>query len=232
MSADHTLERELKLRPLDPTLLDRLAALDQLGPFSLQGRRRELQRNSFFDSAAGALRAARLGFRRRIIEGQVLATWTLKGGGRLVRGVSTRSEIEVHLDAAVPPAVAVEALGQAARQLGAVALAAELREALDVGGLPLATPFVETRTERVILDLEVAPQGWSVELALDRVRLVGHAYAELEIEAELKQGDEAALEAAREAIAALGPTHESTSSKLSRAMAHIATCEGYCQRTK
>ena len=36
-----------------------------------------------------------------------------------------------------------------------------------------------------------------VEMALDRVRLIGHTYSELEIEVELKRGDEAALDAAR-----------------------------------
>jgi inorganic triphosphatase YgiF len=140
--------------------------------------------------------------------------------------VSSRTEIEVQLDPDTPPALAIEALRQAARQRGAAALADELGDALADGGLPLATPFLETVTERTILDLEAADRGWRVELALDRVRLVGHAYAELEIEAELKHGDDAALEAAREAITALGPTHESEGSKLSRAMAHVAACPG------
>ena len=39
-------------------------------------------------------------------------------------------------------------------------------------------------------------------------------------------GDEAALEAVRDAIAALGPTHESAGSKLSRALAHVEACSG------
>ena len=224
------LERELKLVPLDPALLDRLAAVERLGEFSVAGRRRELQRNSFFDSSSRALSEARLSFRRRTIEGQSLATWTLKAGSELsqIRGVSTRTEIELQLDPDMPPVLAIDALRQAARQRGALALAEELGDALAVGGLPLATPFLETstETERTILDLEAAERGWRVELALDRVRLVGHAYAELEIEAELKRGDEAALEAAREAIAALGPTRESEGSKLSRALAHVASCTG------
>jgi inorganic triphosphatase YgiF len=225
MSTDN-LERELKLRPADPALLDRLAALERLGAFSVTGRRRELQRNSFFDSSARALSTARVSFRRRTIQGESLATWTLKGGGNHARGVSTRTEIELQLDPDMPPVLAIDALRQAARQRGAMVLAEELGDALAVGGLPLARPYLETETERTILDLEAPDRGWSVELALDRVRLVGHAYAELEIEAELKRGDEAALEAAREAIAALGPTHESEGSKLSRALAHIAACAG------
>ena len=220
------LERELKLVPLDPALLDRLAAVERLGEFSVTGRRRELQRNSFFDSSSRALAGAKLGFRRRTIPGQTMATWTLKGEGQLARGVSTRTEIELQLDPDTPPVLAIDALRQAARQRGALALAEELGDALAVGGLPLAKPFLETETERKILDLQVPDRGWSVELALDRVRLVGHAYAELEIEAELKRGDEAALEAAREAIEAIGPTQESKGSKLSRALAHIEACKG------
>jgi inorganic triphosphatase YgiF len=224
---DH-LERELKLQPRDPALLDRLPAVERLGQFSVSGRRRELQRNSFFDSSSRALSKAKLGFRRRTIQGQSLATWTLKGGSEhaLVRGVSTRSEIELHLDPGMPPALAIDALWQAAHQRGAVVLAEEIGDALAIGGMPLATPFVETETERTILDLEAADRGWCVELALDRVRLLGHAYTELEIEAELKRGDQAALDAARKAIAALGPTDESQGSKLSRAMAHVETCHG------
>ncbi len=224
--SDETLERELKLQPQDPGLLDRLAAVEYLGPFSVAGRRRELQRNTFFDSASRALTAARLGFRRRTIAGEPLATWTLKGNGHLLRGVSTRTEIEARLDLAASPVFAIEALRRAARERGAAALAEQLGEALSVGGFPLASPLLETETERTLLDLEAVEQGWCVELALDRVRLIGHAYAELEIEVELKRGDEAALDAAREAIAALGPTHDSQTSKLSRALHHIQSCTG------
>jgi inorganic triphosphatase YgiF len=63
-----------------------------------------------------------------------------------------------------------------------------------------------------------------VELALDRVHLVGHDYRELEIEAELKHGDLAALEAIRETIEGVGQVRESEGSKLSRGMAHLNRC--------
>jgi inorganic triphosphatase YgiF len=224
MNTTDNLERELKLQPLDPGLLDRLAASDHLGEFSVAGRRRELQRNSFFDSPSRALGEAKIGFRRRMIQGQPLATWTLKADGELARGVSTRTEIELQLDPDTPPMLAIDALRQAARQRNAVALAEVVGDALAVGGQPLASPFLETETDRTILDLEAADRGWSVELALDRVRLLGHAYTELEIEAELKQGDEAALEGVRQEIEAFGSIRESKGSKLSRAMAHVSGC--------
>jgi inorganic triphosphatase YgiF len=226
------LERELKLQPRDPKLLDRLATVEQLDGFTVAGRRHEVQRNSFFDSASRALTRAKMGFRRRTIQGQSLATWTVKGEGNLARGVSTRTEIELQLDPDTPPGLALDALRQAARQRGAVALAEALDDALATGGLPRARPFLETETERTILDLEAPDRGWSVELALDRVRLVGHAYSEVEIEAELKRGDESALDAVRQAIDALGRTRESAGSKLSRAMAHAYACTGCPQNSQ
>jgi triphosphatase len=192
--------------------------------FQAAGRRRELQRNSFFDTASRALSRARAGFRRRRVEGRRLAAWTLKSDAGLVGGVATRSEIELQLDPDTPPALAIGALQDAARSRGAAALAEAVGDALASGGLPLARSFVDMETQRVIVDLRAPEHDWSVELALDRVRLVGHAYYELEIEAELKRGDEATLEAARDAIASLGDVRPSEGSKLSRAVAHLATC--------
>ena len=99
-----------------------------------------------------------------------------------------------------------------------------MSDALRSDGLPLARPYVETKTDRRILDLEAPARGWKVELALDRMRLLGHDYADVEIEAELKRGDLDALEAARQAIASLGDVRPSGASKLSRALAHLASC--------
>ncbi len=218
------IERELKLVPLDPALLDTLASVDHLGEFVATNKRRELQRNNFFDTASRSLAAARVGFRRRTIEGQALASWTLKADGQARRGVMSRAEIELQLDADMPPALAIGALRQAAQQRGARELAEEVQDALAAGGLPAKNPFLETQTDRRIVDLEVAARGWSVELALDRMRVVGHDYSEIEIEAELKRGDEAALDAVRLAIEALAEVRESDGSKLSRAMAHVQNC--------
>jgi inorganic triphosphatase YgiF len=217
-------ERELKLTPDDPALLERLAAAERLGELEAKSRHRELQRNSFFDTPQRELTRARMGFRRRTIDGQKMATWSLKGNGSHSAGVTTRTEIELQLDPDLAPALALSALGQTARRRGAGVLAEELADALASGGLPLAAPFLETETERTIVDLESARRGWAIELALDRVRLLGHAYHELEIEAELKSGDEAAFEAVRQAIAAMGNVSESRGSKLSRALAHLANC--------
>jgi inorganic triphosphatase YgiF len=220
------IERELKLTPADPALLEDVARLERFGEFVVTGRRRELQRNSFFDTRSAALKAARVGFRRRTIDGQRLARWTLKAPGdrATVRGVATRTEIELHLDPDMPPALALAALRSAARQRDAVVLAEALDDALVANGLPLAQPFLESDTDRVVIDLVAAARGWMVELALDRVHLVGHNYRELEIEAELKHGDLAALEAIRETIEGVGQVRESEGSKLSRGMAHLNRC--------
>jgi inorganic triphosphatase YgiF len=220
------IERELKLTPADPALLEDVARLERFGEFDVTGRRRELQHNSFFDTRSAALKAARVGFRRRTIDGQRLARWTLKAPGdrATVRGVATRTELELHLDPDMPPALALAALRSAARQRDAVVLAEALDDALVANGLPLAQPFLESDTDRLVIDLVAAARGWTVELALDRVHLVGHDYRELEIEAELKHGDLGALEAIRETIEAVGQVRESEGSKLSRGMAHLKRC--------
>jgi inorganic triphosphatase YgiF len=220
-----TIERELKLMPASEALLDHLAVIDRLGPFVVRGRRHERQHNAFFDSAAGGLRQVQVGFRRRAIDGQQLATWTIKGDKQHVGGIASRAEIELQLDPQLAPGLALGALRDAARTRGAVALAEEVDDALAIGGLPLPRPFLETVTDRGIVDLEAPAEGWQIELALDRVELVGHDYNELEIEAELKRGDEAALEAAHTAIAAQGEVTESKGSKLSRAAAHLEDCD-------
>ena len=215
------IERELKLVPLEPELLNRLASVERLGTFRVRGKRHELQRNSFFDTPTRSLGSARIGFRRRTVSGRRQAVWTLKADGELVGGLATRSEIELELDRDLPPGLAIGALADTARSRGAVPLAEEVHDALSAGGLPLATPMLETETDRTILDLEEPEHGWAVELALDRMRLIGHDYADLEIEAELKFGDTQALDVVRQAIEAIGEVRESRQSKLSRALAHL-----------
>jgi inorganic triphosphatase YgiF len=221
-----TVERELKLVPTDAGMLDLLAHVERLGPLSVTGRRHELQRNSFFDTRARTLGLNHVGFRRRTVPGKRLARWTIKGDSdQASKGVATRSEIELQLDQDMPPALALGVLADAARSRGASALVEAVVDAQASGGLPLAEPFIETETDRTILDLEAPERGWAVELALDRMQVINHRYADLEIEAELKRGDIAALDAAREAIEGFGEVSESEGSKLSRAIAHVVSCD-------
>jgi inorganic triphosphatase YgiF len=220
------VERELKLMPEEPALLDRLADVTRLAEFEVAGRQRERQRNSFYDTPSRALGRAHVGFRRRVVEGERLARWSLKGDSGLAaqRGVATRSEIEVQLDADTAPLLALSTLLQLARERGAAALAEQVADGLVSGERPLAQPYLETETDRRIVDLSAAGRGWDVELALDHVRLVGHRYEEDEIEAELKRGEAEALDVVRSAIEALGAVRESEGSKLSRALAHVEHC--------
>lgn len=221
MTDGSNIERELKLAPSDPALLDRLVEVTELGPFKVVSRRHELQRNSFFDTPSRDLGAARIGFRRRTVDGHHQATWSLKADCKLVRGMATRSEIELQLDADLAPALAIGALKDAARSRGAEVLAEAVQDALAAGGLPRAKPLLETETDRRILDLEEPGRGWAVELALDRMRLIDHDYADVEIEAELKKGEAEALDAVRHAIEKLGDVRDSERSKLSRALAQL-----------
>jgi inorganic triphosphatase YgiF len=220
---DTTVERELKLVPDDAALMVDLEHVDRLGPFKARGHRREVQHNSFFDSRAGGLAEAHVGFRSRSVDGEPLATWTIKGESQHMAGVASRTEIELQLPAETPPAVALDKLRQSARERGAESLAAIVDGAL-ASGPPQPRPFLETETDRRIVDLDEPGKGWQVEMALDHVHLLEHDYEEIEIEAELKQGDEAALTAVRAAIEARGAVRESVGSKLSRAAAHLDNC--------
>ncbi len=208
-------EIELKLVPAEAGLLDRLADIEQLGPFVVVARHHQRQRNSFFDTRSRGFRRARLGFRRRVVEGETMAVWTLKAEGDLFRGIAIRAEVELRLGADLPPALALQAL----RQRADPALAEQVRDAVADGALPLAEPFLDMVTDRHILDLR--SDAALLELALDRVTITDSDYRELEIEVELKRGDEAALEEARRAIEALGEVRESSGSKLSRALDYI-----------
>jgi inorganic triphosphatase YgiF len=223
---DH-VERELKLVPGSEQLLARLFEVDHLGRFQVRGRRRDRQRNAFFDNADRSLGRAQLGFRRRIVEGRPTATWTVKGetGMSGAPGVASRYEMEVELAPETSPSLALNTLQQMARQRGAAVLADEIADALADGGAPLPAPYLETETDRRLVDLASSDEATRVELALDEVRLVGHRYEEREIEAELKRGDEDALEEIRHSIEAMGEIHPSAGSKLSRALAHLRNCD-------
>ncbi len=208
-------EIELKLVPRDEALLDRLAAAERLGQFEVTARRREQQRNSFFDTRSQGFRRARVGFRRRVMPAQRMATWTLKAEGDLFRGVATRAEVEVAMDADTPPVLVLQALSARAEP----ALREQVADATADGQLPLAQPYLQMVTDRWVLDLRSADA--TLELALDRVSIPRTEYAELEIEVELKRGEQQALDQAREAIEALGDVRESSGSKLTRALDYI-----------
>jgi inorganic triphosphatase YgiF len=214
------IERELKLIPTDPALLDQLLKLDHLGSFTVKPRAHQWQTNTFFDTAGRALDAARIGFRRRTVRDRPSATWCVKLEGSTADGVMSRPEIEVTLDADTAPLLAMSVLRQAAAERGAPLIAEQLSDALANRAPVLAKPHLEFETERDVLDLTDADRGWQTELALDRMRFLPCGHQDFEIEVELRKGDESALEAAREAITALGEVTPATVSKLGRALGH------------
>jgi inorganic triphosphatase YgiF len=211
------MERELKLRPANDELLDRLEQTDQLGPLRVSRRWRESQRNAYFDTPDGALARSHVSLRRRAVQGQKQAIWTSKGPSTASAGITSRPEIEVTLDPDTPVGQAIGLLARAARERGAPLIADALRDAPAVP----PEPKLELVTDRRLADLELSGGG-RAELALDRVALVGHPdYCDREIEVELKRGEESLLSTARTAIEAIGDVSESDGSKLSRALAYL-----------
>jgi inorganic triphosphatase YgiF len=217
-----TVERELKLLPEQPGLLDLIAARDHLGPLRFGARHLEKQMNAFYDTPDRALGNVLVAFRRRTNQGAPMATWALKMDGEMTEGLITRSEIEVALDHDTPPFLALSLLRQAASERGALVLAEKVADALTGSSPVQAEPFLRFDTERTAIALEEHVRGWLAELALDRVRLLpcGHGYEELEVE--LKRGDEELLAIARAEIQALGPVVPGTRGKLDRAIEHLA----------
>jgi inorganic triphosphatase YgiF len=88
------MEIEAKYRVDDQRTFDDLLSLTALGPFSLApAPDPEDQRNTYFDTADGRLRAARYGLRVRDLGARRIAT--LKGEARVADGVYEREEWEV-----------------------------------------------------------------------------------------------------------------------------------------
>jgi len=134
------VERELKLVPDDPGLLDRLAAQNQFGELLVAGRRTRCS------ATASSIPRARTGH-----EASGLSPPHGRGpaDGHLVAEVGRqsparrdhRSEIEVQLDADMAPMLALSTLRQVASQRGAAALAERSRCA-ERRRSALAQPFV------------------------------------------------------------------------------------------
>jgi inorganic triphosphatase YgiF len=88
------MEIEAKYRVDDQRTFEDLLSLAALGPFQLTpAPHPEDQRNTYFDTADGRLRAARYGLRVRDLEDRRIAT--LKGDARVEDGVYERDEWEV-----------------------------------------------------------------------------------------------------------------------------------------
>lgn len=177
------IELEVKFAPAGEATLADLAAREAFPGWRVAGRHDEAQRNTYYDTAAGALEAARCSLRRRVLDGGAGGVeWTFKRGRGPGRdGVARRREVNAFL-----PATA-GASGAAPPECKPVARARKV-----AGAAPLL-PLFTLLTERRQLAL-ARPDGTRLALALDRVRLADEpAYQEAEIEIELLDGDEGGL---------------------------------------
>lgn len=197
-------ETELKIL-LDAAALRALRRNPALADLAAGPSRRQRLHARYFDTADGALGAARIALRVRR-EGRAWVQ-TVKAGREAVAGLMQVTEVSCP---APGGRLAVEAIpDQALRE--AVAAAA--------GGAILEARF-ETRMRREVHDLR-SPLGGTVELALDSGEIVaGEATAPLiEAEFELKSGDPRDLYAVAEALFPSGPLRFSRRSKAARGAA-------------
>ncbi|HET8631469.1 MAG TPA: CYTH domain-containing protein [Thermomicrobiales bacterium] len=170
------IELEVKFAPAGDATLADLAARAEFPGWRVAGRHDEDQRNTYFDTADGALEAADCSLRRRVLADGV--EWTFKRGRGPGRdGVSRRREVNRLLPRGATRLPDCEPVARARKVAGGAAL----------------HPLFTLRTRRRQIEL-ARDDGTRVALALDRVRLKGQpAYEETEIEIELLDGDEHAL---------------------------------------
>jgi inorganic triphosphatase YgiF len=172
VSTETHTEIELKLLALDDELLDELWTRDCIWDWQVVGRGHEHQRNVYYDTADGALKARGASLRWRSRLGEATGELTLKT--RRERNGCIFERLELTEPLAEPPetpgTVASSPLVMARRLTGA-----------------RLQPILALETDR--RRLEVIRGTSRIELALDRVTLPGLDFIEHEIEAELVQGD-------------------------------------------
>jgi inorganic triphosphatase YgiF len=201
------MEIEAKLAAKDRRTFSRLASRRRLDAWSLDARRPERLESVYLDSPSGAFGRARIGCRVRRRGRAVEAT--VKSGGDVRRGIHRRDEWTLSL-AAMPRFPWRLPAGLARR------LPASLR------GLSLE-PILRTSIRRrrlLVRRKEGAPV--LAEIALDEVefRAPGRrgARRELEVEVELREGEEADLAAIVRAVRAGRVLRPSRGSKLERGL--------------
>ncbi len=202
------IEVELKYRVLDAESAARLGALRTLGTLRVAGRPRQVQvEDRYIDTADGAL--ARAGYAVRLRRGPSMTILSVKASNPTTSALHRREELEgpadLSLDPHAWPASAARAL--------------VLEQAGD-------SPLMEIVTIRQLRHARTfAGESLEVELSVDDVEIVARGRMIerfLELEVELKTGDEAGLGEVA-AILAADPTLEPvTTSKLERALAALA----------
>jgi len=202
------VEVELKYRVRDAEAAVRLGALRTLGGLRVAGRPRQVQvEDRYLDTADGAL--SRAGYAVRLRRGPRMTILSVKSSNEAASALHRREELEGPADLSLDPHA----------WPSSPARALVLEHAGD-------SPLIEVVTIRQLRRARAfASDGLEVELSIDDVEVVaGGRMIDrfLELEVELKAGEEsglAALAAILEADAALEPV---TTSKLERALAALA----------
>jgi inorganic triphosphatase YgiF len=199
-------EVELKLLALDDALLDELWIRDSIWDWQVIGRGHERQRNVYYDTADGELKArgASLCWRSRLGE----ATGELRLKTRRDRKDRIFQRRDLTTLVADPP----ETLGTLAPPL--------LVAARRLAGAKLQ-PILVLETDR--RRLEIARGTSRVELALDCVTLPGVDLAEHRIEAALLHGDRGDLLGLQAALLSTGRTRPAGPGQRGRAPRYLAS---------
>jgi CHAD domain-containing protein len=202
------IEVELKYRVLDAESAARLGALRTLGTLRVAGRPRQVQvEDRYIDTADGAL--AQAGYAVRLRRGPRMTILSVKASTPTASALHRREELEGPADLSLDP---LAWPSSAARAL-------LLEHAGD-------SPLTEIVTIRQLRRARTfAGESLEVELSVDDVEIVARGRVIerfLELEVELKAGDETGLGDVAAILAADPALEPVTTSKLERAMAALA----------
>jgi len=202
------IEVELKYRVRDAEAAARLGALRTLGGLRVAGRPRQVQvEDRYLDTADRALERA--GYAVRLRRGPRMTILSVKASNEAASALHRREELEGPADLSLDPHAWPSS---AARSL-------VLEHAGD-------SPLIEMITIRQLRRARVfSGDALEVELSVDDVEVVagGQVIARfLELEVELKAGDEAGLEDLAVILGADAALEPVTTSKLERARAALA----------
>jgi CHAD domain-containing protein len=202
------IEVELKYRVRDQEAAARLGALRTLGSLRVAGRPRQVQiEDRYLDTADAAL--ARAGYAARLRRGPRMTILSVKASSEAASALHRREELEGPADLSLDPHAWPSS---AARSL-------VLEHAGDA-------PLLETITIRQLRHARTfAGDALEVELSVDDVEVVaGGRMIDrfLELEVELKSGDERGLAGIAAVLGADDALEPVTTSKLDRALAALA----------
>ncbi len=202
------IEVELKYHVLDAEAAARLGAVRTLGALRVVGRPRQVQvEDRYVDTADGAL--GRAGYAVRLRRGPRMTILSVKAASPSASALHRREELEGPADLSLDP-----------RAWPSSAARALVLEHADDSPLMEIVTIRQLRRARTL-----ASESLEVELSVDDVEIVARGRMIerfLELEVELKTGDEAGLGDVAAILAADPALEPITTSKLERALAALA----------